>query len=117
MLRAIRHMPIAFRKHGVAEVEYTTLNRAVGGTIDTHDPALNLFLRAILEFRHRSVIEIGAYDGARIIALKRLAPDIEAFGLVILPNYSTPFEKDGVSFRRFDPAFLAQVTKPALLCS
>ena len=117
MLRAIRHMPTAFRKHGMLGPEYAALDRPMTGTVDVHDAALNLFLRAIMEFRYRSVIEIGAYDGARIIVLKRLAPEIEAFGLDILPQYNTPFERGGVKFRRFDPAFFAGIPTPALFCS
>jgi hypothetical protein len=117
MLRAIRHMPPALRKHRSVGLEYAALDKVIGGTVDIHDPALNLYLRATLEFRYRSVVEIGAYDGARILTFKRLVPSVEAWGVDILPTYQTPSERDGVRFHRFEPAFFTQVATPALVCS
>jgi hypothetical protein len=117
MLRAIRHMPPALRKHRSVGPQYATLDKAIGGTVDVQDPALNLYLRAALEFKYRSVVEIGAYNGARILNFKRLVPSAEAWGVDILPNYQTPFERDGVRFRRFESAFFEQLATPALVCA
>jgi hypothetical protein len=119
MLRHVARMPSALLKRGAPGVDYTQVSVAASVTdgVDINDPALNLFLRAVLELKPRTVIEIGAYNGARITTLKRLAPGIEAFGLDILPDYAQRSERDGVRFAHFDVAFFDTVASPALVCS
>jgi hypothetical protein len=119
MLRHIARMPSALLKHGATGVDYTQVSVTAAGTdgVDINDPALNLFLRAVLELKPRTVIEVGAYNGARIATLKRLAPGIEALGLDILPDYAHRSERDGVRFAHFDLAFFDAVAPPALICS
>lgn len=80
------------------------------------DAATALFLRAIMVGGHKSIIEIGSYDGARIITLKKLLPDIDARGVDILKNYAAPFERGGVAFSRFeDSAFGEGLDAPLVL--
>ncbi len=97
--------------------------RRVGKKVDSHyvwkemqapvtqdpPPAVDVptafFLRCTLEGRYKTIIEIGAFGGERIIALKRLLPGVDCYGLDILPSYQVPFHREGVSFHYFDEAF------------
>jgi hypothetical protein len=117
MARALRLMPVALRKHASRGSDYPALVKEVGGEAGIHDTAVNQFIRAALEERYRSVVEIGAFDGRRIITLKRLCPDVAAYGLDILPNYAAGFDHSGVHFRKFGMDFFETVSTPALLCS
>ncbi|MGE0734566.1 MAG: hypothetical protein AB7G15_18760 [Alphaproteobacteria bacterium] len=117
MLRVLKHMPAALRKHASRPLDYSTASPALGGTVGIHDPALNLFLRATLEHGYQTVIEIGAYSGARILTLKRLVPAIDAWALDIIPPYAVPSERDGVRFERYDLSFFDRPLARALVCS
>lgn len=117
MMRIVRHMPPAFSKHSSPGRHYSSASVIMGGYVDIQDPALNLFLRAILEGQYRSVIEIGAYSGERIITLKRLIQDIDAWGLDIVQEYRSPFEREAVKFEHFSLDFFRSVPLPALVCS
>lgn len=118
MLRLVKHMPMALRKHGVRGLRYPNERRAIGGTTTLEDPALNLFLRTALEFAARTVIEIGAYNGSRILTLKRLLPHVDAYGLDILSSYDVAAEHAGVQFHRLEEAFFdGPFTPPVLVCS
>jgi len=116
---------------GMALFSYNALRRSVKtkenesywqkqSEIDSYSPADDvataLFIRSIMEGNHRTVFEIGAADGTRIISVKKFVPNIEAFGLDIQSNYRTPFDVDGVSFRYFDTRFFeGGFDKPIML--
>lgn len=117
MLRVLKHMPAALRKHGARMPDYNAASPAIGGTVGVHDPALNLFLRAVLEHGYRTVIEIGAYSGARILTLKRLVPTIDAWALDIIPAYTVPSERNGVRFEPHDIGFFDRPLPDALVCA
>lgn len=117
MLRTLKHMPGALRKHGGRAADYGSMRKELGGTVPADDPALNLYLRLVLEHGYRTVIEIGAFRGARILALKRLLPQIEAWALDILPDYATPRMHAGVNFSRYDLPFFARGFDRALVCA
>lgn len=75
------------------------------------------FLRCALEGRHKTVIEVGAFGGERIIALKRLLPDVDCYGLDILPSYRVPFHQEGVQFHYFDETFFDSSKSDSLIVS
>lgn len=117
MMRVLKHMPAALRKHGARTPDYSTAAPALGGTVGVHDPALNLFLRATLEGDYRTVVEIGAYSGARIMALKRLVPAIDAWALDVIPPYTIPAVHGGVKFQRYDLSFFDRPPARTLVCA
>lgn len=102
---------LAFRQLVTRSLDRKNIDKYVDMTIapleetPLDDAATALFLRAITAGNHRSVIEIGSYDGARIITLKKALPDIDAYGLDILINYQDPTERSGVSFAPYSEAF------------
>lgn len=76
------------------------------------------FLRCAMEYNHETIFEIGAYDGSRIISLKRLLPDRQCFEIDILNNYMEPFELCGVKFRAFEKeSFSTTLRSPLLTCN
>tara|TARA_B100000686_G_scaffold328956_1_gene389595 strand:+ start:763 stop:1437 length:675 start_codon:yes stop_codon:yes gene_type:complete len=83
----------------------------------TDDPATALFLRAIMIGKHKSVVEIGSFDGSRIVTLKKMQPNIDAYGLDILKNYRTPFKRLGVSFEMYTPDFFNRELERPLMTS
>lgn len=86
----------------------------VPGT-DTDIPTL---LFAEVSKRHRSIAEIGAAGGARILALKHQRPDIEAFAFDIRPEYDeTPALVSGVHFIRYRPDIFDKVPGISLVMS
>ena len=96
--------------------KYLDAETVVGRASPIDDLAVALFARTLIEGGHKSVIEIGTYTGERILALKRLFPDIDAVGLDILTNFKTPQEKDGVLFQFFsDEAFAQEFETPIVL--
>ena len=102
---------LAFRQLVSRSLDRKKIDKDVDMTIapleeaPADDAATALFLRAIMAGDHKSVIEIGSYDGARIITLKKSLPHIEAFGLDILANYQDLSERSGVSFDLYSEAF------------
>lgn len=81
-----------------------------------NDAPAAFYLRAILENAHRTAIEIGSFNGARIKTVKRCLPDIKAIGLDIGARYQSPFQEDGVDFEKFDlDVFRRQHDKPVVL--
>ncbi len=76
------------------------------------------FLRCALETSCKTIVEIGTYDGQRIITLKSLLPDRECYGLDVLKTFEKPFESCGVKFDFFSPRFTNKTyNKPLLVCN
>ena len=75
-----------------------------------------LFTSIILEFGHNDVIEIGAFDGSRIIDIKKLAPRVNAFGLDIGASYDRSYDMHNVNFTKLDMDFFdRQFDNPIVL--
>lgn len=66
------------------------------------DHAFNFFLRVFLEYKFKLVIEIGSFKGSTILNLKRMIPELDAYGVDIGKTYESPWEKDNVKFQKFE---------------
>lgn len=73
-------------------------------------------VRVIIERRYKTVVEIGAYDGSRPIALKRLFPEIEVYALDIQDGFRVRTSY-GVKFRKFDLDFIASLQNAAVIAN
>jgi hypothetical protein len=113
----VRQFPSAWKKHrGSSARDWTTLEVKMGKDASLYDLATAFFLRVAMEHRYETIIEIGTYSGERIITLKRLLQEVEAWGLDIGPDYSEDRERAGVKFRRFETGFFDRAfPKPLVL--
>ncbi len=117
LLAVLRALPGGWRKRGTKSLDYVHFEYEIGGSAPGHDLTFALGVRAVLEGRYRVVSEIGAASGSRIVTLKRLFPEIEAYAFDIGESYRNPLERDGVKFRPFDDSALASLPKGTLILS
>jgi hypothetical protein len=73
------------------------------------DAATAFYINVLLEGKYDTAIEIGSYDGARILEVKKNIPFVQAYGLDIAENYKSAPNIGGVSFRYFDHTILEQL--------
>lgn len=97
---------------------YPDLAPKIGGAVPVWDDALNFFLRIQAERQYARIVEIGTMNGQRALALKRLFPSVEVFGLdlnrTIAGMNLSMF--DGVRFGRFSPTFFTDNPGGLLVC-
>ena len=108
----------AYKKHGKSgHTNYHEFQPEIVENITICDKPLAFFLRAILEYGHKTVIEIGAFNGYRLINLKRLLPQIDAYGLDIGPRYKEGFTISGVIFSELKQDFFNRdFSRPIVIC-
>lgn len=98
--------------------DYTKHNSKIQEKLTLVDRPFSFFLRCAIEFSHKTVIEIGTYNGRRIINLKRILPNIDAYGLDILKNFKHDFESHGVKFSYFTLDFFnRKFENPLVICN
>ncbi len=73
-----------------------------------NDLPLSFAVHAVVQRRYETIIEIGTHDGRRAIALKRLFPNCDVYGLDIQKDFETPTSREGVQLRMFDLDFIRQ---------
>jgi hypothetical protein len=81
----------------------------------TFDIPTALFSRAAE--RHKTVAEIGATTGRRILSIKRSLPAVAAYALDIGASYDEPAEHDGVTFLKLCDTNLTKMPTGTLFCS
>ncbi len=97
--------------------DYHNMEVTLGGAVPVYDAATAFFLRAVLEVGYMTVIEIGTFNGSRILTLKRLVPAITGYGLDIPKTFAQPFDVEGVRFELFDNAFFKVERPQAIVLS
>lgn len=118
LAHVLRQVPVAFGKRaGTGARDYVVQAIEITERVPATDPACAFYLRCLLEGGHDRFIEIGAYNGARIVTVKRLLPAIDAVGLDICSNYQTPFTRFGVAFGPFIADGLPEPAGRTLLAS
>lgn len=95
--------------------DYKSMRPEIGSGVPVEDHVVNLYMRAALEGAVNMVVEIGAMDGARMVTLKRLLPNIDVVAMDILKLYGESFESKGVSFIRFDPNVINKFPEKTLI--
>ena len=83
-------------------VDYQNWEPGGPSSIRLEDPALNFFVRVILETRCDRAIEIGSGNKSRTISLARIFPELDVVGLDIAPLFSEAHQHDNCQFDRFD---------------
>lgn len=105
-------------KPGPASTDFSSTNVDIKYTHPVIcDIAYNLYLRALVEGGYRTIIEIGAYSGERILHLKRTMPSVEAYGLDIVKTYHNEHSVEGVNIRLFSLDFFKIKRDKAIVLS
>ncbi len=116
-LARVLHKPYA-KHRGDVDVKYNNIEISIRDDNSVCDRSTAFYFRVILQYKHETVIEIGAYDGSRILEVKRCLPEIEAFGVDIGPKYRRGFEHNGVKFSEFNFDFFNNsFPKPLVVCN
>ena len=90
----------SFKKYKYESYSETEIELAPHNPVN--DVATSLFLRVIYEENYKNVVEVGTYKAGRICTLKRLAPQINAYGIDIGPTFWNKFHSYDVTFQKYD---------------
>jgi hypothetical protein len=82
------------------------------------DLATAFFIHAALSSASKTVVEIGAYSGKRILEIKRKMPHISCYALDVGETYKSSFVEGDVTFRPFDLKFFStDLDAPIVICN
>ena len=90
----------SFKKYKYDSYSETEIDLSPHNSVN--DVATSLFLRVICEANYENVVEVGTYKAGRICTLKRLVPQINAYGIDIGPTFSNKFHSYDVNFQKYD---------------
>jgi len=118
----IKHFTDAYRRLSKkidAKVDYFAQAFAIKQQYTSAaDVPTAFFLRCALETSCKTIVEIGTYEGQRIITLKSLLPDRECYGLDVLKTFENPFASCDVKFDFFSSNFFTKAfDMPLLVCN